>query len=340
MSSSSTVKRHNFIFTLPRTSSNLLTQILNLPAQPGIHRVPSDGYIFLPSLIHRFMHKLAGKNVTEWTDEERSGMKEAFQKAYNDLGKWSKEAEEGGKGIFIKEHINWLLSPVDETKFLFSVPSTTFPELFTVLPADSASSPIARSPYNETCFPDSVLSSLFPTILIRNPILTLPSLLRTSIDIEGLETALATPIEVWKWECSYHWSRTLYDFYHSLPSSIPSGVPEIDYPIILDADDLPNQELMGRYATAVGLDPSFIRFSWPAAPKSEVEATGKNIARMKDTLLASSGIVEGKSSQGLSIEGERLKWEKEFGEVLAGRVVELWEELKGDYEWLFERRFR
>jgi len=341
MSSSTPPPRHNIIFTLPRTSSNLLTQILNLPAQPGIHCIPSDGYIFLPPLIHRFRNNLAGRNANDWTHEERSGITKAFQKAYNDLDKWGKEAEEEGKEIFIKEHINWLLSPTAETLFLFSS-SPTFNDEFTIEPTNPTQSFRfeGRSANNETCFPDSILSSLLPTILIRNPLLTLPSLLRTSIDIEGLETAVATPIEQWKWESSYHWSRTLYAFYTSLFSPLPSSVPETDYPIILDADDLPDQELMRRYATTVGLDPSLIRFSWPAAPKEEIEAAGKNIARMKDTLLASSGIVKGKTSQGLTITSEKKKWEKEFGDVLAGRLVELWEGTRGDYEWLFERRFR
>ena len=341
MSSLTPPPRHNIIFTIPRTSSNLLTQILNLSAQPGIHRVPSDGYVFLPPLVHRFRNNLAGKNVNDWTHEERSGMTEAFQKAYNDLNKWTQEAEEEGKGMMIKEHINWLLSPVAETRFLFSS-SPTLDTKFTIQPAQPIQNLQFESPSenNETCFPDSILSSLAPTILIRNPLLTLPSLLRTSIDIEGLETALATPIEQWEWETSYHWSRTLYAFYASLPFPLPSSVPEINYPIILDADDLPDQELMRRYASAVRLDPSLIRFSWPVAPKEEIEASGKNIARMKDTLLASSGIVKGKTSQGLTIEGEMKKWEKEFGNVLTGRLVELWEGAKEDYVWLFERRFR
>lgn len=97
---------------------------------------------------------------------------------------------------------------------------------------------------------------------------------------------------------------------------------------------------MRRYAVAVGLDPAHIRFSWPAADREEIERTGKNIARMKDTLLASSGIVRGKTSQGLTIEGEKVKWEKEFGDVLAGVLVELWTSVREDYEWLFEKRFK
>lgn len=192
--------------------------------------------------------------------------------------------------------------------------------------SDSASRSKDRSIANETCLPDSILSLFSPTILIRNPILTLPSLLRTIIDNEGLESALATPTSQWLWESSFHWSKSLYDFYiTTVPASArATNTPGITYPIILDADDLSNSDLMRRYVQAVQLDPEQVRFEWEATSQEELEGIGTDVRRMKDTLLASKGIVKGKTAEGLSAESERGKWKEEFGEVLAGRLMGCW----------------
>ncbi|KAF2791584.1 hypothetical protein K505DRAFT_376679 [Melanomma pulvis-pyrius CBS 109.77] len=339
--------RHNIVFTLPRTSSNLLTQILNLSAQLNIHRHPSDGYIFLPPLVHRFKNDLAGKDVNLWTEEEWHGMRDAFQRAYEELEKLIGEADVNGKGIYIKEHINWLVEPGRETQFLWPGQSNAWNDTFTITPAKtntpaSASLSKHRSTTNETCLPDSILSRLSPTILIRNPLLTLPSLLRTIIDNEGLDIALATPTSQWLWESSFHWSRSLYDFYTTtIPASArATNTPGIAYPIVLDADDLSNPDLVRRYTQAVQLDPELVRFEWEAAGREELEGVGPNVRRMKDTLLASTGIVKGKTAVGVSAEREIGKWKEEFGEVLAGRLVGLLEGVRGDYEELWGRRFR
>jgi hypothetical protein len=42
----------------------------------------------------------------------------------------------------------------------------------------------------------------------------------------------------------------------------------------------------------------------------------------------------------IEVAAEQEKWKEEFGEVLAGRLVELVEDAMEDYEWLYERRLR
>ena len=302
--------------------------------------------MFLPPLIQRFKNHLAGKDVNTWTEEERHGISEAFQTAYLALEAWIGEAEKVGEVVFIKEHINWLIDPIAETRFLHGKEHSIEEDIFTIRPTSTSShSPPSRTKLkdkdNETCLPDSVLNRFIPTILIRNPLLTIPSQLRTSIDNEGLEAALSTPLEQWRWETSFHWSRSLYTYYSSLPiSSRKASVQGTEYPIILDADDLPKQGLMKRYAQSVGLNDEVLRFEWDVASQEDVEKMGKTERRMRDTLLASRGIVGGKTAHGLSVEGERDKWRNEFGDELAERVELLVKEGMGDYEWLWERRFR
>lgn len=108
------------------------------------------------------------------------------------------------------------------------------------------------------------------------------------------------------------------------------------YPIILDAADLADQELVRKYARAVGLDPDVVVFEWGVATGEERKGMGEMEGRMKDTLLGSIGVVVGKLRG--KEEEERVKWREEFGEVVAGRLEALVRDAMADYEWLRERR--
>src|SRR5690242_15351050 len=101
---------HNILFTLPRTASHLLTRLLHLPAQSSITRPPNgeDGYLFLPACLTRFKRQLFGKEPNSWTDEDKQALKDALQKGFNDWTDLISEAEQSGKGTYIKEHINFL----------------------------------------------------------------------------------------------------------------------------------------------------------------------------------------------------------------------------------------
>lgn len=349
---------YNILLTLPRTSSHLLTQILNLGAQPGIHRHPSDGYFFIQPTIQRFTHHLAGKHVSAWTEEERDIVRDAFQRSYEQVDTFVKEVQRHGKSSYVKIHINWLVEPVSESRFLYplspsstviapndsgialeqdvTVPWTVEPSLDT--PGDSAT--LYRSQFNETALPDSVLKTWKATFLIRHPALTFPSLLRTGIDNEGLATVLQQEATQ-RWEATFHWSRRLYEFYSSLPEpDRATRDPNISYPIILDADDILNAKLVSNYAHAVGLDENKIRYEWKRASSDEIEKLSATERRMKDTLLQSEGIVQGKTAEGLVLEEEIKKWKTEFGEVLASRLESLVKATLNDYEWLWERRLK
>lgn len=324
----------NVVFTIPRTSSHLLIQILNLPAQPSIHKHASDGYFFLAPLVQRFKRQLSGKDVSLWKDEDVRAVKEACQISYDGFEKFLLEAKGRGKGVFVKEHVNWFLDPTAESRYLHSASNglgaaTTSP--FTIIAAGSRNKIVSGS--NETSLPDEVLLRLRPTFLIRNPMLTFPSLLRTSIDNEGRGAVMAGA-ETQRWEMSFHWSRALYEFYVE-QRNLNSVTP---VPIILDADDILNPDLMRTYAQTVGLDPNVIRYEWEKASEEEVGKLAKTERRMKDTILASQGIVKGKTAEGMQLDSEIEKWKVEFGEDLAARLEGFVRAAMEDYEWLWERR--
>lgn len=61
---------------------------------------------------------------------------------------------------------------------------------------------------------------------------------------------------------------------------------------------------------------------------------------MKSTIMASSGIVEGKSAQYIDIDQEAQKWKVEFG-VDEGKKMEGWvRAAMPDYEYLKAKRLK
>jgi hypothetical protein len=230
-----------------------------------------------------------------------------------------------GKGTFTKEHINWMIKPELESRYIHGKVDSHDGET-----------------ENPTCIPTPVLlQRVRPTFLIRDPALTFPSLMRTAIDNEGLEALLSESSErTMRWEATYHWHVSLYKFLLA-SNEYPRQTcdPNITYPIVLDASDLPNSDLVRRYAAAVGLDPKVVRFQWDAEGR---EGMADMEARMKDTLMKSNGVVLEKLKTAGNMEmGEmEMQWNIEFGEALGARVARLVDDARADYEWLWERRTR
>jgi hypothetical protein len=321
--SSSTSSTHNILYTLPRTGSNLVMRILNLPNQSSISRHHEDGYFFLPTQRYRYMHSTVGRPVQEWTDDERSGMDAAHADSFTAWKNWVNEVEPLGKGTYVKEHINWTIRPLAETNFLYKLDPVT-------KDADP----------NVTSIPDVFLKTVHATFLIRHPALVVPSLIRVAVQNEGMSEVLTETAEkIMQWESTYTWHVSLYRFLVNM-SSHPSQDPEITFPIIFDASDLANKALVYRYTAAVGLDTDAVRFEWDAA--TSFEGMGMPEIAMKETLLKSEGLVLEKLAkvEEVDIDGLKGEWREEFGEELGDRVGRLVQGAMKDYEWLWERRLK
>ncbi|KAH7093589.1 hypothetical protein FB567DRAFT_177029 [Paraphoma chrysanthemicola] len=322
---------HNILFTIPRTASNLVTRLLNLPNQPSIVPHPKDGYFFIHALTSRYTHKTFDRPFRDLSSSQQRTLSSSFQIS---LTLWSDlvtQATVRKKGTYIKEHINWTIRPDIESHFLYD--------------KSWSSAHHEGSTFNPTYIPDSfLLNTVRPTLLIRHPALTFPSLMRTAIDNEGFDALLTRASEnSMRWEATYYWHVTLYKFY-TAHSSYPhaSFDASVTYPIILDAADLSSPELVRKYAAAVGLDPEVVRFEWDEAKKEDIAELGKVEKRMKDTLLASRCIRRDKLGGGkaLDLGVEKEGWKREFGDVLGERVGKLVNDAMGEYEWLWERRLR
>lgn len=332
---------HNILFTIPRTASHLLTQLLNLPAQPSIKRPTNnqDGYLFLPAAVQRFRNNLMERALSEWSDTEKQGLRDAFQTGFNDWTGLIEGAGGEGKGTYIKEHVNWLLDPVAHSRLLDDGNADEREFYKVSWPGHGESGLQEKSIENVTCLPDGfLLNKLKPTFLLRHPALTFPSALRTSLDIEGLETALSAE-KTQQWECTYAWTLSLYKFYiQQADFDRATLLQNVEYPIVLDAADLGDETLVRQYARAVGLDEEKVRFEWEAAG---VEGLGKTERRMKSTVLASKGVEKGKlGAESFDLEILQESWREEFGDVLAERLSRLVSDSMEAYEELSALRLR
>jgi hypothetical protein len=280
-----TAPTHHILFTIPRTASNLLSQLLNLPSQPNILRHPEDGYFLLPALQYRYQHNTFTRPFTSLSREESEGLSDALQTSCKAWEEWVETAENERKGTYVKEHVNWMISPCVESDFLH--------------PSHPSELGFEKEVRNPTAIPDDFLLSgrVRPTFLIRHPALTFPSLLRTAIDNEGLDEVLKEGSAMaMRCECTYTWHIQLNQFLVASDTyPCASHVESITYPIIIDAADLKDEELVRRYAQAVGLDSGKVRFAWKEAGK---EGLGITETRMKDTILASKGVLAGKLQSG------------------------------------------
>ena len=116
-----------YLLTSPRTASNLVIRMLNLPNQPSLLQNSKNEYLFAPALGWKFQHQTVGRHVDELEEAQRTELKHAYQICFEALSEQVDTAAAQGKNIFVKEHIGWLTDPVAETKFVFGDHSTRDP---------------------------------------------------------------------------------------------------------------------------------------------------------------------------------------------------------------------
>src|SRR3954453_395784 len=107
------------LITTPRSASNLLVQILNLPEQsrialPDFH----GGYFFLPAIVLMIELKIYGKSFEEWTEDEKRLIRECYQNCFNNLEAYVSKAESQGQIAFVKEHSLFLTEPVARIQYM------------------------------------------------------------------------------------------------------------------------------------------------------------------------------------------------------------------------------
>lgn len=342
--------RRVYLLTHPSTASNLVTKILNIPAQNVPYRFQA-GYFFR-SPVHKGIEMGTGHtHMKLWTKEEIAIIKEEYQNALNDFQEWLDGAEKNGQIAFVKEHATFLTDPVAMTKFLsgevdeevvernlegerkavgwkfqYKIPSS----LYGTVPDIAGSC-------NKTVLSDEFLLTFTPTFLIRHPALVFPSYYRAHINIYGVpkseQEAREMEMEIDPF-MSFHWLRKLYDFY-SLSNS-PSN------PIILDADDIiASPRILTGYAELVGLDPEKLQFEWDPASEEEItKVPTKRGKRFVSTISKSTDVLKNKVAGEIDIDAEADKWTTEWGWTVTIQMDKWVRASMKDYEFLKARMLK
>lgn len=172
--------RRVLFVSLPRTASNLLLKMLNVHKQPNILTNDKGGYFFYPYFVNFTSNGISEKPSSQWSDDEKRKLQNAFQGCIQNLEDWSAQAESQNKIMFAKEHAFWFYNPASLQKLVTGVDNAEFmkdfrsgiriPERYGHTQSYSAS--------NETILSDEYLRSWQIAFVIRHPALAWPSVYR------------------------------------------------------------------------------------------------------------------------------------------------------------------
>ncbi|KAL9093256.1 MAG: hypothetical protein Q9165_003997 [Trypethelium subeluteriae] len=335
-----------FLITCPRVASNLLVKILSLQDQPDVLTNDMGGYFFLPAFMMINEAKLHNRHLDDWTEEEREQVKSIYQAGFDRLQAYINQARAEDKILFVKEHANFMATPLKQSQYAWSRNSFHDADWRLEYP-QHRSSKVHYSTLNDSVLPDSLLHQIQPTFLIRHPALVFPSNLRVTMDKDSETSTEAIKRVALDIAMTMRWSRRLYDFY-ATDQSLSSRSSRTQ-PVIIDAYDVTNapHQLLPRFCALTGLDASKLTFTWKRT-SDEIrarltEATGPAIASYLSTIWASEGIMKEKameSPEAIDIDVEARKWREEFGEDEARRLEEWVRQAMPDYIYLWERRLK
>lgn len=340
--------RRVLLVSVPRTASNLLMKILNVPGRPDGLSTEKGGYFFFDPYMLTTRDGLADKPLDQWSLDQVSEVREAFQKSLDSIEEWSDRAKDENKILVAKEHAFWFVNPA-----AFEVSNGG---------AGSASDRLASfrlripemygtkqtfSRNNHTVMSDEYLRTWRLAMIIRHPALAFPSFLRAMSKLsavgfmgaDGLQTMMVTNMTL-------RWTRMLYDWCMEQPD-VPMQ------PLLIDASDMiHNPKVVVRLCEEAGLDPNALQFDWgvtaqqkpddPRDPQPDKKKEGGKdevaTSIMLSTLHSSTGIVKDKAPAAVDISVETEKWQKEFGEETAAFIKKAVIDAMPDYGYLMEKR--
>lgn len=334
--------RRILLVSVPRTASNLLLKILNIPNQPGILTNPRAGYFFHGAFEAAAKNGRLEKPLSQWTAEEKSETKAAFQDGLDELEAYTTRARAENKTMFAKEHAFWFLNPGAFTGCLNNTDSTDDLSEFHVSVPEYYGSTQTFSTNNNTVFSDEYLRTWRLAFIIRHPALAWPSMYRAMqkmskagfVDDDGVKGISIANMTL-------EWTRKLYDWCSAQPD-------ESVTPLVIDANDvILNPGAVAKFCEMAGLDAASMQFEWSGATKCDgisdcaksgdahEEKRRQGHAIFLSTLNDSTGVVKDKA-QVVDIDTEVAKWRVEFGDEIAGMIEKATRDSMSDYEYLKE----
>lgn len=363
-------QRKIFLLTHPRTASNLCVKLFATHPKLAILKYPfHETYLTGPD---KLIRRTLGKGFSPRND------KSTYQSEFDELQRFVSIAEEQvpyisfppaylmlrvftkGKIPLLKEHIKFFMDPkIVAANFPSDMFTFDKPIVIDRLASASASQESVDSTRaamyssatssNPTVLPDSFMDSVRPVILIRHPARIIPSYYRA-----GHQGWLNMEVndEQFPVDATLRWSRLVFDWYadrmperprSSGPDEQPHENPstETQFPLVLDADDMINDEgVIRSLCAALQLDPLHVQFSWEEVPIAEQQLEEPQIQRFSYALANSTGIVRCSKDSAIDVVKEKESWTREFG----GEVADAFEKhvrlAMHDYDYLRNYRLR
>ncbi|KGO73838.1 hypothetical protein PITC_035540 [Penicillium italicum] len=329
------------LVSVPRTASNLLVKILNIPNQPNVLTSPKCGYFFYDAFDTARKDGRFEIPLDQWTTDTKSKIKAAIQQCFNELEDYSTRARTENKIMFAKEHAFWFLNPGYFTSTISSAPKPSPEQLedFHVSTPESYGPSQTFSANNKTVMPDEYLRTWQLAFIIRHPALAYPSMYRAMtklaeigvIDDDGIKGSSITNMTM-------EWTRKLFDWCLEQPD-------EPVTPLVIDANDLiHNPGVVVKFCEKAGLDTASMQFEWNGSEKRSVnwkfgsERKGNAASIMLSTLEESTGVVKDKAPASVDIDVEVAKWRVEFGDEVAELLENATRDSMPDYEYLKANR--
>ncbi|KAF9885550.1 hypothetical protein FE257_012756 [Aspergillus nanangensis] len=322
-----------YIFTYPRTGSNLLTQLLALDDQPNVASNDEGTRFFLPW----HMLKTKWTSVQALSNGQRTEHEKCIKECFGGLLQHLDNAEREGKIVCFKDHAHYVIEPVAESRLLCGENGTATEAPWTLRgPNHLEQSTDGHSALNETFFPDEFLTTWKPVFLIKHPAAAFPSFYRA---LAGGAT-FDEPDQGWRFyekAMTLRWVYNLYHFY--VQNSQTSGQLSSDKPgpIVLEADDIIKQpEILGKFCQITGLDHSKLRFKWEKTRPDE----SARVQAFRNTLYESTGIDPSRAVGDVDLGKESGKWREEFGVEIGERIERYVRKEMPYYEFLRSKRLQ
>ncbi|KAG7085949.1 hypothetical protein E1B28_003477 [Marasmius oreades] len=305
-------QRPIFIFSHPRTRSNLLAHIL------ATHPDIGDVIIYPFRAANSAGPERRLPNGSIFATKEVA-VRDTFQRCYEELQGKLKETQDRGFIPLIKDHIfNSLSTSVIDSQFPGSMND--------VHPVISGNTPGGPNP---TVLPDTFLANITPIIVIRHPTTMVASTAKVMLrefgadrDDPGISLS-----------CTYKWSRVLFDFFRGAGQVVG----------VVDGDEMVNdtEGVMIKLCGLIGVDGSLIQYEWkPKALCTPMNEEMNEHVYLK-ALYESTGIIRDKQKiEPLVLEDEVQKWTVEWGEDMADRLKGFVEDAMADYDYLFQFRLQ
>ncbi|KAJ2981665.1 hypothetical protein NQ176_g1887 [Zarea fungicola] len=281
---------------------------------------------------------LLHRSQAHWSNGEKHKLQQQYQSCYEELQKLLDVADQQGKMAVTKEHTPFMMSPTTISDFLHGPDNNALPWSVTVPERYcSARSPSYLRP-NCSVLPNEFLLQCTPVFLIRHPALAFPSYYRVILsfcdgNMAKVEQEMVPYIAI---ACTLRWTRQLYDWY---TAAWAAEELKSEGPILLDSDSmLENPVLISQFCSLVGLDQEKVQFHWDALTKEQQKGVDDVGIKARASLHSSSGIMEGKTFKGLTIEGEAGKWRAEFGELVGTRIESWVRAAMPDYLYLVGKK--